>query len=1693
MAPPQPERANPFSDGKYSGNDRVEVEIARLNYTLPPFYPPEPLHDFEFKKCDSNRYLSGAAVGAYEKKWTNLRGHDILPVRIEMGAFDSHSAQAAYLGFQGKEGLNNYTYFLDNPAADIFGPLRRYLDDKPRFKVSIVGFMSHVYCVRECRWDKWVKQILKHKEIFSVPEGAKADAKNIRYWAILAAVLRGLKRFPRLLVETDKNTPEDKRLTPHVRGHSMEDYSRLFTVYREFFKRRNDKKYSSKSVPANNFVATTLVWYRTPEELKAAAATGDPAVCGTSDSTPNNPQIAGYDVLGAHWSLEMEKLRRQLNTGPVSAKLHDEAFKRYMNLEGEKQREFAYDHLDALEELRVQMYRNPECNAVGKSLPPITPEETDALMEVLQSRIEKLTEGKDFKDNRGRLDDPEFVKLVIDTIDRANNIEVNDFDESDDNQERGAIRARGTDDEQDEDEDEGDALRTSKKSFHKGKRQAKRTNGDEIINRSRRAGVRPQRLSDLLDASPKAYTFIKTESERHQNDFINIIDELFGGNNTGGMTMKAAKSLTGFDWENPILDSADPDSARLLPHQIPDVAAIVDKLRFFPHSALLSSACGIGKAFEALATIYVTGQKAMKERKKQDDSRTPRDKKDRRKFYPSLWLCPSTLVRAAYDECVSKFQGLLTPKIYYGAQADFTDDPTADVISDHSQWMESLSNLDPDNPESAKVVYISSYFTFKRRSMVCTTKPRKALSDEDRMHLGFHLYDSPGKRQQPAEAVGDSSDDSDDQPIVPSRQNPMANPDPDDEDEEEDEEDEDTLTAKRQLRQQYDDELTEPVPEDQLEDEQEEMQRLAPRNLAKEKKAKKNKRAQQTYKLYAPLFNQRFNVVVCDEAHILKNKATASHKTVKALKRDHLLHVTATPMLNQPRDITAYLLMMWPRCHPSPVPAAFSYRTMYGTGSKLQLLDPYRDVRETGYLKRSRGALPHALHMAHQGRRPFNKHHKLLQPFIVEPQANISDPCAILDKTDPLFDNLDYGWRKQRRPVWLLNPCNFFWASREFGFEFEACREMIRPMLPLICVKRGLQTLLKLPDGRKTRPADAIPGAHFRVVDLQFKPPEQREYDSIWCEWKPVLFSVETKADRKQDKPRDRDLHERPGSSTKSSGGLINMKAFRRLSLPAFCLDNEKLLQPRENTAGIATTVGISREHQERMAALNKSVSTKGGKQVRSAPMGTEEVQSLASNTKDGGASWLWSALNPNVSRHSPPNSRYQFVRFLCWNSPILCATIIQIQKWMKERNEFGLPNKVVIMSQMPWAQQDVTLVLQMMGWNVLSIRSDHPVPERSRIIAKFNDPKNASQILSTSMDLSAYGLNMHPSCCKGIVTQWCWSANQLIQILGRLTRIGQKRSVEWVIYNMPGTMYHRMQTTIFSKYVHQLAVEAKIPKTVRGYAATLAGYSLIQKLFNMPHHLALCDRSILDLDTCWLDELDRTQRTAKFFGMVGEKLLAEAQPDPKQEKVDWQAYTDLMERGIADFIAGAYVWQVANDGGRTPALTWRWLDDACRYSRLSQLTPSQKFRYIHPDIEDQLTKIGKENLGITANVRPNRRPQRVGTLASCDGGANKDRAPTNELEEPAPSNTRKRKALDDKPLLDPLSSSISLVHSFHTAELDPHNDLDALDSSPSDMGRPHKKKKTDGTDSSKKRHCGAVDLDDHGDGEPKTNRRRHK
>lgn len=144
--------------------------------------------------------------------------------------------------------------------------------------------------------------------------------------------------------------------------------------------------------------------------------------------------------------------------------------------------------------------------------------------------------------------------------------------------------------------------------------------------------------------------------------------------------------------------------------------------------------------------------------------------------------------------------------------------------------------------------------------------------------------------------------------------------------------------------------------------------------------------------------------------------------------------------------------------------------------------------------------------------------------------------------------------------------------------------------------------------------------------------------------------------------------------------------------------------------------------------------------------------------------------------------------------------------------------------------------MLQLLGLQVDNIRAAHKADERYAIIRKFNDPNSEVDVLVTNIRIASAGIDLQGACCRGFLMCWPWNANTLMQILGRLVRIGQARFVEWKLYTIGGTIFEKHEGIMWRKYSRQLAAESAV-QGITGDIGILVMYEIIRVLFNQPYN----------------------------------------------------------------------------------------------------------------------------------------------------------------------------------------------------------------------------------------------------------------
>lgn len=157
---------------------------------------------------------------------------------------------------------------------------------------------------------------------------------------------------------------------------------------------------------------------------------------------------------------------------------------------------------------------------------------------------------------------------------------------------------------------------------------------------------------------------------------------------------------------------------------------------------------------------------------------------------------------------------------------------------------------------------------------------------------------------------------------------------------------------------------------------------------------------------------------------------------------------------------------------------------------------------------------------------------------------------------------------------------------------------------------------------------------------------------------------------------------------------------------------------------------------------------------------------------------------------------------------------------------------------------------------------------ERAEVIERFNDPKSDVQVLVTSLKVSTFGLNLQGCCSDLIVVGVADNVNAMMQVIGRIHRLGQTREQRVWVLTLARSYDNILQHNQTTKMLQQVAGEANLELQVSqrqaesfdaseyqdtrilGRSIRMACQSLVQQLLGQRHSRApKYWRDLLDLE----------------------------------------------------------------------------------------------------------------------------------------------------------------------------------------------------------------------------------------------------
>ncbi len=130
---------------------------------------------------------------------------------------------------------------------------------------------------------------------------------------------------------------------------------------------------------------------------------------------------------------------------------------------------------------------------------------------------------------------------------------------------------------------------------------------------------------------------------------------------------------------------------------------------------------------------------------------------------------------------------------------------------------------------------------------------------------------------------------------------------------------------------------------------------------------------------------------------------------------------------------------------------------------------------------------------------------------------------------------------------------------------------------------------------------------------------------------------------------------------------------------------------------------------------------------------------------------------------------------------------------------------------------------------------------------------------------------------------QYPWNWPTILQVIGRLFRIGNERTVDWTILHVTGTMYDVAEDKMNRKFCEQLRLESQIPPFVKGLRLQrMIAYEIIRLTFGQPFNrfawVMNPPAKVQDYDS----------KLNEVLGSIFSTIVSEvtSQPDPDHESV---------------------------------------------------------------------------------------------------------------------------------------------------------------------------------------------------------------
>ena len=374
---------------------------------------------------------------------------------------------------------------------------------------------------------------------------------------------------------------------------------------------------------------------------------------------------------------------------------------------------------------------------------------------------------------------------------------------------------------------------------------------------------------------------------------------------------------------------------------------------------------------------------------------------------------------------------------------------------------------------------------------------------------------------------------------------------------------------------------------------------------------------------------RHFARIILDEAQAAKKEEGKFVNYLRMESFSAIHFVSATPVMNTPRDLSNMLEIMW-KC--GKLQKVFEHIPMPTT----------LDIYAPGYDPVGPGGFLH--------------------PFVGKKK-----PHEVVKFMEGM------NWAEEI-PVWVLNPewYRSYGDRMEYGDEF--CSVVVSRVLEVLQRRRTMTTPLRLPDNTVTFPGAGIPEMRVTMEEVSFVGEAAREV---------AEFSEKVKGFAGGPAGE--------GGFTQASGGEVRANpgqvaldhaGYRQGSLVSFNLRDKLMLERGDD--GLRNPTEAAAAHlAEGLDQAERADARGGGTALTDVPMASVGfVNLIVDEDTDGGLSHMY-RLTTKEPHGSPPTNRADMAYFTLSLSPTMIRVAQLCTKWVHDEGE-----RVFILTDIPWAQQ---------------------------------------------------------------------------------------------------------------------------------------------------------------------------------------------------------------------------------------------------------------------------------------------------------------------------------------------------------------------------------------------------------------------